>query len=767
MAKKKTTAKFPPAQGPSSNGRRGSSLRNPGNFKASPASPASMKPPRGGGPGDFAPRPPQQSLDPVTKPLRGDAAPSVAPASPTANASGFPSGDLPTVKPQGSQDFDSNVFGRSDPRVKGNLSESQIADLDAIDQSFNIGSGGDIDPTLLSPDDGKGVFGRYHRAREAVLGRDSAEDRRQAQNEKQFDQYVPESPKARREQLQRERDAMAAQRNQGPPDPTAEDLAMGSEQSGDSRQSDPMGLMTPRSGPEDKPKDPAQATGRLASLQDRDPEKFNQFMEAAGGDPEKAGELLMSQLRTERGLDKETRQAATDDQQRSSSANSILRRHSGDPRKLRRALDNFNRNNPKNPMRPEDLGLSGATDPSTARPGEVIRVGSGKNVDPQRVAAGAILDTDGGMRRVDQVGDKKLEIPVQRDAGTGFFFPDPDRYESQEAFDGKIRRQDRVNLRQAVMKSNDPVLANAQRRLDSAREAASSSIPEIRDAGLKQVAEQERELHWRYISEKASLGGVDIGQVPDEREIGSTAPEGPTVEEVERQADSLAQRRVSEMRRQGVTMTPERVAEVEQAARRDAERRAGAGGDQFDPSSGIGDGPAYPTFEPDPEQMEAPKQPTQMQFIKESRRIEEDLIRREEANQQVPPDEFGFPGEGNAPPLTPQQLDAISVKARGMARELLEGMNSPMESEPDPVSEMDAAVSGGAARAPAPQTQAPSDPAPRVQTPSANPPGSSSPESLPGGEDARIAELIENAPEEMQDVIRARLAEIDRNRGTR
>jgi len=755
MAKKKTTPdKFPPAQGPSSNGRRGSSLRNPGTFKAGPGS---MKMPRGDDPGNFAPRPPRQSLDPVTKPLRGDAAPSVAPPSPAANASGFPSGNLPTVEPQGSQDYNPNVFSRSDPRLKKlgreDLSETQISDLDAIDQAFNVGSAGE-----LNPEDE--AFGRYMRARSVVMRRSDDEDRQQARGEKQFEQYVPESPKARREQLQRERDAMAAQGNQGPPDPTAEDLAMGSEQSGDSEQFDPMGLMTPRSGPEDRPEDPAQATGRLASLQDRDPEKFNQFMEAAGGDPVKAGELLQSQLRRERGLDRETRQAARDDQQRSGSANAILRRHSGDPRKLRRALDNFNRNNPNNPMRPEDLGLSGATDPSTARPGEVVRVGSGKNVDPQRVAAGAILDTDGGMRRVDQVGDKKLEIPVQRDAGTGFFFPDPDRYDSQEAFDGKIRRQDRVNLRQAVMKSNDPVLANSQRRLDSAREAASSSIPEIRDAGLKQVAEQERELHWRYISEKASLGGVDIGQVPDEREIGSTAPEGPTVEAVERLAESLAQRRVSEMRRQGITMNPERVAAVDRAARRDAERRAGAGSQTFDEGTGIGDGPTYPTFEPDPEQMMAPKQPTQMQFIKESRRIEEALIRRAEANQQVPLDEYGFPGEGDAPPLTRQQLDAISTQARMMAREMLEGMNSPMETGAGPavpMSEMDAAVSGGATSAPAP----------RVQTPSASPPESSSPESLPGGEDDRIAAMIENAPEEMQDVIRARLAEIKRNRETR
>jgi len=477
--------------------------------------------------------------------------------------------------------------------------------------------------------------------------------------------------------------------------------------------SDPMGLMTPTSSPEDAPPMPKpEPRGRLKALRRNDPARFDMFMNAAGGDAEAANELLTKQLRKERGLDRETRRAARDDQQRALAARSILRRNAGDPDKLRRALSNFNRNNPQNPMRPEDLGLSGATDPTTARPGDVVRVGSSRNVDPRRVAPGAILDTDTGMRRVDQIGDRKIEVPVQRDAATGHFFPDPDRYDTQEAFDAKIRRQDRVNLRQSVMRSNDPVLANEQRRLDAAREVAANSIPEIRDAGLRQVAEQERALHWRYISEKASLGGVDIGQIPEEREIdGPPEVEGPTIEDVERLADSLAQRRVAEMRRQGITMTPERVAAVERAARLDAQRRAGTVNQQFDPNVGIGDPSPYPEYEPDPISME-PDFVSKTDVANLADRFEAAILKDMKGPMVEDPE--GLTDEMIEGPLTPAQRRQAREEAMRMARERFRGSNVPADlGEPEPVSEMDANVAAD----PAPQRQSPAPPAGEELTP--------------------------------------------------
>jgi hypothetical protein len=60
-------------------------------------------------------------------------------------------------------------------------------------------------------------------------------------------------------------------------------------------------------------------------------------------------------------------------------------------------------------------------------------------------------------------------------------------------------------MRQAIMQSGNSVMAQEQRRLEAAREAASSSIPEIREQGLKEVNDLERELHYRYATESASL----------------------------------------------------------------------------------------------------------------------------------------------------------------------------------------------------------------------------------------------------------------------
>jgi hypothetical protein len=240
------------------------------------------------------------------------------------------------------------------------------------------------------------------------------------------------------------------------------------------------------------------------------------YREQAGSDPggsispsailDIAADLYTKQLRRERGLDRESRSARQSEVARSRAISAISSRHGGDPEMVRRAIKNFNSRNPDNPLRPEDFDLPATGQSVRARPGEVVEVDDIRSVNPRGVSNGSILMDPSGPYRARRLADGGIRYSaVLQDGNSGFFFPDPDRFSTQSAFDGMMSRQDRVNMRQAIMQSGNSVMAQEQRRLEAAREAASSSIPEIREQGLKEVNDLERELHYRYATESASL----------------------------------------------------------------------------------------------------------------------------------------------------------------------------------------------------------------------------------------------------------------------
>ena len=240
------------------------------------------------------------------------------------------------------------------------------------------------------------------------------------------------------------------------------------------------------------------------------------YSEQAGSDPggsispsailDIAADLYTKQLRRERGLDRESRSARQSEVARSRAISAISSRHGGDPEMVRRAIKNFNSRNPDNPLQPEDFDLPATGQSVRARPGEVVEVDDIRSVNPRGVSNGSILMDPSGPYRARRLSDGGIRYSaVLQDANSGFFFPDPDRFSTQSGFDGMMSRQDRVNMRQAIMQSGNSVMAQEQRRLEAAREAASSSIPEIREQGLKEVNDLEQELHYRYATESASL----------------------------------------------------------------------------------------------------------------------------------------------------------------------------------------------------------------------------------------------------------------------
>jgi hypothetical protein len=274
-----------------------------------------------------------------------------------------------------------------------------------------------------------------------------------------------------------------------------------------------------------------QALNRFNSL---DQSQKSMYLRAAGGDTNKAAELYMQQLRKERGIDPESRRARQNDIARSRAISAISGRHGGDPTMVRRAIENWNSRNPSNPLTPEDFGMPAAGQNVTARPGEVVEVDDVRNVNPRNVSPGAIMvDATGAWRAARRPDGSMYQQPVLEDRNSGFHFPDPDKYGTQDAFDNAMTRQDRVDMRQAILNSGNSVLANEQRRLEAARQAAASSIPEIRDAGIKEVNELERDLHWRYVTEAASLAGpapiggrqeIELGPAPGQSRPRSERP---------------------------------------------------------------------------------------------------------------------------------------------------------------------------------------------------------------------------------------------------
>lgn len=234
-----------------------------------------------------------------------------------------------------------------------------------------------------------------------------------------------------------------------------------------------------------------------------------------------AARLYDEQLRKKRGLDPESRRARQDEVARSRAISAITSRYGNNPAMLQRAMDNWNSRNLENPLTRDDFGLPAAGQNVTARPGEVVEVDNVRSVNPSKVAAGSILtDATGSYRTARRKDGSSYGQRVLQDQTSGFYFPEPDTFDTSEKFNGAMTRQDRVNMRQAILNSGNSVLANEQRRLDAARQAAASSIPEIRDAGIKEVAELEADLHWRYISEAAALAGPRPTGAPDEIELG-------------------------------------------------------------------------------------------------------------------------------------------------------------------------------------------------------------------------------------------------------
>lgn len=282
---------------------------------------------------------------------------------------------------------------------------------------------------------------------------------------------------------------------------------------------------------------------RLDRLKSTNPSMHKRLLDAADGDEEKAAALHLNQLRSERRL----KQSERSDQQRASRAQAILRRHGGDENRLEQALANYNRNNPDAPMLREELNLpkQGVSD-IVARPGDVVEADSLSSLNPRKIANGAVISTPNGAFVSRQFPDgKKRGVPVMQDSVTGMFFVDPnatnkdgsEAYPDMESYNSALTRQDRVKFRKALLNSGNSVFANEQRRLDAAREAASSSIPEIRKAGMEEVANLEAELHYRYVTEQADMTGLSTGQrmIEDLPEAGSRgrASRGPTVADVQ------------------------------------------------------------------------------------------------------------------------------------------------------------------------------------------------------------------------------------------
>ena len=291
------------------------------------------------------------------------------------------------------------------------------------------------------------------------------------------------------------------------------------------------------------PREPTQQRlNRAESFKQRNPAGYARYERAANeikrttpSDPrlveEIAADLYDRQLRRERGMDRESRLARRGELSRSRAVAAISRRHGGNPAMLRRAINNWNSRNPNNRLRMEDFGASSAGQDVRTRPGDVVEVDDIRSVNPRNVAAGSILmDSTGPYRMARRPDGSVRGQAVMQDSNSGFYFPDPDRFTNQYQFDEVMSRQDRVNLRQAIMQSGNSVMAAEQRRLEDAREAAANSIPEIRDAGLKEVNELERALHYRYINEAAALKAPGPGGGRPDIQIS-----GPTVkpEEVE------------------------------------------------------------------------------------------------------------------------------------------------------------------------------------------------------------------------------------------
>ena len=182
----------------------------------------------------------------------------------------------------------------------------------------------------------------------------------------------------------------------------------------------------------------------------------------------------------------------------------MSRRYGDNPKALEGAIRRWNERNPDNPVMLEDFDTL-----ETARPGDVVNVKNMNQLRNSNVAPNVIINGPRGLRRTTMNEEGKLTtVAVLQDSATGEYYPDPDAFDTNKSFDKALTRQDRVNLRSAVLNSGNSMLTQEQRRLDFARSEAIKSIPEIREAALSQVAEMESELHYRYANSFAKLQGI-------------------------------------------------------------------------------------------------------------------------------------------------------------------------------------------------------------------------------------------------------------------
>lgn len=234
-------------------------------------------------------------------------------------------------------------------------------------------------------------------------------------------------------------------------------------------------------------------------------------------------------------------------------------RHKGNQKRLKGEIRRWNERNPNNPVSMQDF----ASATPVARPGDVVQVNDLSTYDWSRAAPGSIVSGPDGQWRVSMRGDKKIRGPVLQDSVTGMFFPDPDSYNTQQGFDSALSRQDRVNIRSSVLNSGNAVMANEQRRLDHARNAAAGSISEIRDAGMKEIAGKESDLHWRWITGQAQLQGIPTQSREEVEVTEGKAPKQPSERHVsERVTEIMGDRR--SMGELGITRDtpPEQVRDI-------------------------------------------------------------------------------------------------------------------------------------------------------------------------------------------------------------
>tara|TARA_Y100001973_G_scaffold104204_1_gene173450 strand:+ start:20 stop:1846 length:1827 start_codon:yes stop_codon:yes gene_type:complete len=264
--------------------------------------------------------------------------------------------------------------------------------------------------------------------------------------------------------------------------------------------------------PEERKKALDEAAERMAiiaqDMPESDPDAFLRSMTPEQQERHRKAkaerEKRLEELRRRRASRLEERDARGGEDRRRRFIDSA-RRYLGNPRRLEGELRRWNEKNPGLRVTEDDLtDLSGG---GVVRPGDIAEVSDPRSLRSQSVAAGAIINGPSGPARIkyNEQGQRVM-VPVLTDGNTGAFLPDPDKYNTQEMFDNAVTRQDRVNIRKGILTAGDARMAQEQRRLDTARDAAlKHDIPEARDKAIAEIERQEAALHWRYMNGQADL----------------------------------------------------------------------------------------------------------------------------------------------------------------------------------------------------------------------------------------------------------------------